>query len=378
MELSEIREQINTVDEQLLTLFLQRMELSEAVAAYKNEHHLPILNKQREREILAKVTEQSGDKERYAYHLFSTLLELSRSRQAELISAPTRVAAQVKASLAAGSEVFPQTGLVACQGVEGANSQVACDRLLPRGNIVYVKSFEAVFSAVESGLCRFGVVPIENSSNGSVRAIYDLIQRKKFSIVRSTRLCIRHELLTLPGVKMDDITEIYSHEQAIGQCSKFLGSLNGVRVIPCDNTAAAAKMVAESGSRHAAAISSHPCAALYGLQCVNDAIQDSDNNYTRFICITKDPIIYAGANRISLIIACDNKPGALYEILSKLAALGINMTKLESCPVTGRNFEFIFFLELEASVHEPGVLPMLEELERSCANFQFLGSYAEV
>ena len=378
MELSEIREKINAVDDQLLDLFLQRMDLSEEVAAYKNEHHQPILNKQREREILAKVAEKSGDRERFSYHLFSTIFELSRSRQAELITAPTKVESLVKTSLAAGGEVFPQTGLVACQGVEGANSQVACDRLLPRGNIVYVKSFEAVFSAVESGLCKFGVVPIENSSNGSVRAIYDLIQRKKFSIVRSTRLCIRHELLALPGVKMDDITEIYSHEQAIGQCSKFLGSLGGVRVIPCDNTAMAAKMVAESGSRHAAAISSHPCAALYGLQCVNDAIQDSDNNYTRFICITKDPIIYAGANRISLIIACDNKPGALYEILSKLAALGINMTKLESCPVTGRNFEFIFFLELEASVHEPGVLPMLEELERSCANFQFLGGYAEV
>ena len=378
MELSEIREKINAVDDQLLDLFLQRMDLSEEVAAYKNEHHQPILNKQREREILAKVAEKSGDRERFSYHLFSTIFELSRSRQAELITAPTKVESLVKTSLAAGGEVFPQTGLVACQGVEGANSQVACDRLLPRGNIVYVKSFEAVFSAVESGLCKFGVVPIENSSNGSVRAIYDLIQRKKFSIVRSTRLCIRHELLALPGVKMDDITEIYSHEQAIGQCSKFLGSLGGVRVIPCDNTAMAAKMVAESGSRHAAAISSHPCAALYGLQCVNDAIQDSDNNYTRFICITKDPVIYAGANRISLIIACDNKPGALYEILSKLAALGINMTKLESCPVTGRNFEFIFFLELEASVHEPGVLPMLEELERSCANFQFLGGYAEV
>ena len=378
MELSEIREKINAVDDQLLDLFLQRMDLSEEVAAYKNEHHQPILNKQREREILAKVAEKSGDRERFSYHLFSTIFELSRSRQAELITAPTKVEAQVKASLAAGGEVFPQTGLVACQGVEGANSQVACDRLLPRGNIVYVKSFEAVFSAVESGLCKFGVVPIENSSNGSVRAIYDLIQRKKFSIVRSTRLCIRHELLALPGVKMDDITEIYSHEQAIGQCSKFLNGQSGVRVVPCANTAVAAKMVAESGSRHAAAISSHPCAALYGLQCVNDAIQDSDNNYTRFICITKDPVIYAGANRISLIIACDNKPGALYEILSKLAALGLNMTKLESCPVTGRNFEFIFFLELEASVHEPGVLPMLEELERSCANFQFLGSYAEV
>ena len=378
MELSEIREKIDAVDEQLLDLFLQRMDLSEEVAAYKNEHHLPILNKERERAILAKVTEKSGEKERYAYHLFSTLFELARSRQAELIDAPTRVGAQIKAALADMNEVFPQTGLVACQGVEGANSQVACDRLLPRGNIVYVKTFQAVVSAVESGLCKFGVLPIENSSNGSVRAVYELLQDHNLTIVRSTRLCIRHELLALPGVKMEDITEIYSHEQAIGQCSKFLNSLNGVRVIPCDNTAAAAKMVAERGDRHVAAISSHPCAALYGLETVSDEIQDSDNNYTRFICVTKDPVIYAGASRISLIIACDNKPGALYEILSKLAALGINMTKLESCPVTGRNFEFIFFLELEASVQEPGVLAMLEELERSCAGFHFLGNYAEV
>ena len=378
MELSEIREKIDAVDEQLLDLFLQRMDLSDEVAAYKNAHHLPILNKERERAILAKVTEKSGERERYAYHLFSTLFELARSRQAELISAPTKVAAQVRASLEAGTSVFPQTGLVACQGVEGANSQVACDRLLPRGNIVYVKTFQAVVSAVESGLCRFGVLPIENSSNGSVRAVYELLQDHNLSIVRSTRLCIRHELLTLPGVKMEDITEIYSHEQAIGQCSHFLEGLNGVRVIPCDNTAAAAKMVSERGDRHAAAISSHACAELYGLESVRDDIQDSDNNYTRFICIAKDPVIYAGANRISLVIACDNKPGALYEILSKLAALGINMTKLESCPVTGRNFEFIFFLELEASVLEPGVLPMLEELERSCQNFQFLGNYAEV
>ncbi len=378
MELSEIREKIDTVDDQLLKLFLERMSLAEEVAAYKNEHHLPILNKERERAVLARVTEQSGEKERYAYHLFSTLFELARSRQAELISAPTRVAAQVKTSLEAGSAVFPQTGLVACQGVEGANSQMACDRLLPRGNIVYVKTFEAVVAAVESGLCKFGVLPIENSSNGSVRAVYELLQDHRLSIVRSTRLCIRHELLALPGVKMDDITEIYSHEQAIGQCSHFLEGLNGVRVIPCDNTAAAAKMVSERGDRHAAAISSHACAELYGLESVRDDIQDSDNNYTRFICIAKDPVIYAGANRISLVIACDNKPGALYEILSKLAALGINMTKLESCPVTGRNFEFIFFLELEASVLEPGVLPMLEELERSCQNFQFLGNYAEV
>ena len=378
MELSEIRTKIDAVDDQLLKLFLERMELAEEVAAYKNEHNLPILNRGREREILAKVTQKAGDKERYAYHLYSTLFELARSRQAELVSAPTKVAARIKAALASNSEVFPQTGMVACQGVEGANSQVACDRLLPRGNIVYVKSFGAVVSAVESGLCKFGVLPIENSSNGSVRAVYQLLQEHDLSVVRSTRLCIRHELLALPGTKLEDITEIYSHEQAIGQCSRFLGGLKDVKVIPCDNTAMAAKMVAKSGNPHAAAISSHPCAALYGLECINGNIQDSDNNYTRFICVAKDPVIYAGANRISLIIAFDNRPGALYEIISKLAALDVNMTKLESCPVAGSDFEFVFFLELEASVKDPSVRACLEEMERSCAQFQFLGNYAEV
>ena len=378
MELSEIRTKIDAVDDQLLTLFLERMALSEEVAAYKHEHKLPILNKAREREILAKVTQRAGDKERYAYHLYSTLFELARSRQAELISAPTKVAERVRTALASNSEVFPQTGMVACQGVEGGNSQAACDRLLPRGNIMYVKSFDGVVSAVESGLCQFGVLPIENSSNGSVRKVYQLLQEHDLSVVRSTRLCIRHELLALPGVKQEEITEIYSHEQAIGQCSRFLGGLKDVKVVPCGNTAAAAKLVAESGNPHAAAISSHPCAALYGLECVNGNIQDSDNNYTRFICVAKDPVIYAGASRISLIVAFENKPGALYEIISKLAAMDINMTKLESCPVAGSDFEFIFFLELEASVKAPGVLAMLEEMERSCAQFQLLGNYAEV
>jgi chorismate mutase/prephenate dehydratase len=378
MEINEIRNEIDGVDDQLLQLFLQRMDLAEAVAAYKNEHHLPILNKQREREVLARVCAAAGEREKYAYHLFTTLFELSRAREAELLSAPTRVGAQVRASLDAANGSFPQTGLVACQGMEGSNSQAACDRLLPRGNLFYVKNFEAVFSAVESGLCRFGVLPIENSANGSVRAVYDLLQRKRFSIVRSTRLCIRHELLALPGVKLEDVTEILSHEQALGQCSRFLAELGGVRVVPCDNTASAAKQVADSGNRHAAAIASHACAELYGLEPLRDDIQDSDNNYTRFICIARDPVIYAGANRVSLILACDNKPGALYDILSKLAALGINMTKLESCPVTGRNFEFLFFLELEADLRDAGVLPMLEELERTCQTFQFLGAYAEV
>lgn len=377
-DLTEIREKIDQLDDELLELFLRRMDLAEEVAAYKKEHNLPVLNRTREREILAKVTEAAGERERYAYQLFTALFELARTRQLEIIAPPSRVGELVRAALEKEQPVFPQTGLIACQGVEGGNSQMASDRLLPRGRIVYVKTFEAVFNAVESGMCRFGVVPIENSSNGSVRAVYDLLQRKDFSIVRSTRLHIRHELLALPGVRLEDVTEIYSHEQALGQCSIFLGNLQGVRIIPTDNTASAAKLIADTGNRHAAAIAAHSCVELYGLECIDDAIQNSDDNYTRFICISKEREIYAGATRISLITACDNKPGALNSILSKFNALGINMLKLESNPVSGRNFAFIFYIELEANLRDPGVLPMLEELERTTPNFQLLGSYSEV
>ena len=378
MELTEIREKIDVLDEQMLQLFLERMDLVEEIAEYKNERHMPITNRGREREILSNVAKRAGERERYAYHLFTTLFQLAKARQAELLSAPSRVGELVKAALGAGAAVFPKTGTVACQGVEGANSQTACDRLFPRGELRYVKTFDDVVQAVEDGACQFGVLPIENSSNGSVRASYDLLQKHSLSVVRSVRLCIRHELLALPGTRMEDIREIYSHEQAIGQCSKFLRGLEGVRVIPCGNTAMAAKKVAESGDPHIAAISSHPCAQLYGLECVNDDIQNSDNNYTRFFCVARNPAIYAGANRISLVVGCDNRPGALYEILSKFSALGINLTKLESCPVTGRNFEFVFFMEIEASVLEEGVLGMLEELERECVSLHFLGNYAEI
>ena len=355
------------------------MEVAAQIAGYKKSHNLPALDAGRERAKLQQIADAAPeDLREYAVSLYSLIFELSRSCQNRLLGVTSPLTAEIEQAIARTPQLFPEHPAVACQGVEGANSQVACDRLLPRGSILYVKTFDAVVSAVESGLCKFGVLPIENSSNGSVRAVYSLLQQHQLSVVRSTRLCIRHELLAMPGVKLEDITEIYSHQQAIGQCSRFLSSLSGVRVIPCGNTAEAAKLVAESGSRHAAAISSHPCAALYGLECVSDKIQDSENNYTRFFCVAKDSVIYAGANRISLILSFENKPGALYEILSKLAALDINMTKLESCPVAGSDFEFVFFLELEASVQDPSVLAMLEEMERSCAEFVFLGNYAEV
>ena len=378
MDIAEIRTKIDAIDSDLLKLFLQRMALMRDVVDYKTAHNLPVVDKVREREVLAQMMDKAGDMEEYAFYFFSKLISLACARQNEFIAKPTKVRTLVEQVMAQPNEVFPKTGTVACQGVEGSNAQAACDKLLPRGRIMYVKSFKAVFEAVGSGLCKYGVLPIENSSNGSVRAVYELLLEYQFSIVRSTDLFIRHELLAKPGSKLEDIRQIYSHPQAIGQCSNFLSSLQGVEVLPYDNTASAAKMVSESQASGLAAIAAPDCAKLYGLTSLCSDIQDSDNNYTRFICIAKDPVIYAGSNHISLILTCSNTPGALNDILSRLAARGVNMSKLESCPVTGRHFEFMFFLELDASVQDPGILPMLEDLERSCPTFTFLGNYALV
>ena len=377
MDISEIRAKIDHIDDDMLRLFLERMSLMRDVAEYKNEHGLPVLDRAREREVLASVMDRSGDLEEYAWYFFSKLMSLSSARQNEFLSAPTRVREQVERSLARPGETFPKTGTVACQGVEGSNAQAACDRILPRGRITYVDSFRAVFDAVGSGLCQYGVVPIENSSNGSVRAVYELLLEYRFSIVRSTVLFIHHQLLARPGTRLEDVRRVYSHPQALGQCSAFLSSLKGVEVLPYGNTATAAKRVSES-DEPVAAIASPDCAALYGLSCLRDDIQDSENNYTRFFCISKEPVIYAGSDHISLILGCDHRPGALNDALSKLAAHGVNMDKLESCPVVGRHFEWMFFLELEASVQDPGILSMLEDLERSCPVMTLLGNYALV
>ena len=379
MSLEQMREEINQIDQELVDLFRRRMELSKSIGAYKQANQLPVQDPARERELLGRVAEQAGEElSEYAQSVYQTILAVSRSYQNAESTRRSGTYQQIQAMLEKTPELFPQRSSVACQGVEGAFSQLACQRLFKLPNIMFFQSFEHVFKAVESGMCQFGVLPIENSTAGSVNKIYDLMLEHNFFIVRSARLKVSHNLLVKPGVKLEDVTEIYTHPQAIGQCSRFLNSLSGVQAIPCDNTAVAAKLVAESGNRHAAAISSHPCAALYGLECLDGSIQNSDNNYTRFICVAKDPVIYAGASRVSLIIAFDNRPGALYEILSKMAALDINMTKLESCPVSGSDFEYIFFIELEADLRDPSVLAMLEEMERSCAQFQFLGNYAEV
>lgn len=378
MNLEDIRREIDKTDDELVAAFCRRMELVAEVAAAKKEGGITLRHPERERAILSRVSKQAGEYGAYARVLFSTLFDLSCSYQGQLAAGEGPLVAEIRDALSESPALFPKGGVIACQGVEGAYSQQACDRLFPEGDIMYFRSFENVFDAVENGLCRYGVLPIENSSNGSVSAVYELMKRKQFHIIRSTRLYVHHQLLALPGTKLEDIREITSHEQAIGQCSAFLHTLPEVTVTSAANTAVAAQAVAASRRHDLAAIASPACAALYGLKPVADNIQNSQNNYTRFICITKDLEIFAGANRISLMLSAPHRPGGLYELIAKFAALGLNLTKLESRPMVGRDFEFLFYFDLEASTLSPEVLNLLDELSRTCEIFVFLGNYSDV
>ena len=379
MDLNELRNEINQIDDELLKLFLRRMDVSAQVADYKKSNGLPIYQPQREREILKKVADQAGpDMGGYARVLFSMLMELSKSSQHKRSKKELDLHKQIADAIETTPQLFPQAPMVACQGVEGANSQIACEKIFKNPFILYFKSFESVFSAIEQGLCQYGILPIENSTAGSVKKIYDLMIRHNFSIVRTFRLKVDHNLLANPGTNLLDIKEIYSHEQALNQCSSFLEKLPGVKLIAVENTAVAAQMVAESGRTDIAAISSRSCAELYGLVNLFSSIQDKDNNRTRFICISKNLEIYPGADKTSIMMVLPHRPGSLYRVLARLFALGINVTKLESRPIPDRDFEFMFYFDLDTSIYSEEFVQLMCELDELCEEFRYLGSYSEV
>ncbi len=377
MELKDIRNKIDCIDDELVRLFRERMAIVSDVAAYKREKGLPVLNSQRERDIVSRVTEDMDDTmASYTKTWFNTIFECSRSYQNSRNCPKTETEKRIEASLLPAETLFPKSAVVACQGVEGANSQLACDKLFERPKIMYMKSFDSVFTAVDKGLCKYGILPIENSLQGSVISVYDLMKKYRFHIVRSVKIKIDHMLMAKPGVKLSDIKEIYSHEQALAQCSDFLSTL-GVKLIPCENTATAAKILSESDRRDIAAISSKSCAELYDLSILSENIQNSDNNYTRFICISKELEIYPGANKISIMFTVPHKPGSLYSIISKFSVLGVNLTKLESRPIPGKDFEFMFYLDFEASVYARDIRHLISTLEEEPEFFAFLGNYLE-
>ena len=375
MELKDYRAQIDAVDDEIVRLFQERMDIAANIAAFKKENGLPILQSAREREKLADVTGKAREDMRsYLRVLYSLLFELSRTYQEK--GSRTPLYEKIESAIENTPRLFPRSATVACQGVEGAYSQLACEKLFVTPSIQYFRNFEGVFSAIEAGFCRYGILPIENSTAGSVNRVYDLMIEHNFSIVRSTRLKIDHCLLAKPD--HTQIREVFSHEQAINQCAGFLKSLGSVKITCCENTAVAAQTVALSERKDVAALSSRMCAELYGLKVVQSSVQDEGNNHTRFLCISKDTEIYPGADKTSVMMILPHKPGALYKVLARLYALGINLLKLESRPLPDRDFEFMFYLDLETSVYSEEFVQLMCEIGSICEEFKYLGSYTEV
>ncbi len=379
MDLKELREEINDIDSDLVKLFTKRMDIAAQVADYKKENNLPIYVPAREREILQDVAEQAGpEMANYTRVLYSMLFELSRSYQRKRNTESTALYNTITHSIENTPKLFPQAPMVACQGVEGAYAQIACEKIFKSPFIMYFKNFDGVFNAIDQGLCQYGILPIENSTAGSVKKVYDLMIHHNFSIVRTFRLKIDHNLLANKGAKMEEITEIYSHEQAINQCTEFLKKFHNAKIIPVENTAVAADMVAKSGRSDVAALSSRSCEELYGLTCLASNVQDEGNNRTRFICISKNLEIYPGADKTSIMMILNHKPGALYKVLARMYVLGINVIKLESRPIPVREFEFMFYFDLETSIYSEEFVQLMCELDELCEEFKYLGSYSEV
>lgn len=377
--LEALRSEIDAADKDLLDAFSRRMEISSKIAECKKGGGIGVADPGRERRKMADITSSvKGDMRSYTQVLYSLLFELSRSYQEKINMENSSLYSEIKTAIDKNYTAFPSSARIACQGVEGAYSQIACEKLFKVPDIMYFASFENVFSAIEKGLCNYGILPLENSTAGSVNMVYDLMMKHNFKIVRSVRLKVDHSLLARGGTDIKNIKEIFSHEQAINQCSGFLKSLGDVKITYCENTAVAAKLVAESGRTDIAALSSHACAELYGLSCLAPCVQDKGNNYTRFICISKDLEIYPGADKTSLMLTISHKPGSLYRVLSRFYALGINLIKLESRPIPDRDFEVMFYFDLETSIYSDEYAQLISEVGSLCEDFRYLGSYSEL
>lgn len=375
MDLLELRNEIDKLDDELIPLLLKRMDISRQVAEYKVQNGIPVLNEQRELEILEDVASKCGEQGEVIKTVFSAIMDASRALQHKIIGGGVELRnlisnAKCEKNLTANGEP------IACQGVQGAYSGEAAKALFPDSPIDFHKQFEDVFEAVNQNKARFGIIPVENSTAGSVHESYDLIMKYKFFIVGAYDLRVDHCLCAKPGVKFEDIENVYSHTQALSQCNIFLKNFDFTG-ITFSNTATAAKFVSESEKNNIAAICSESAAKKYGLKIIRKGIQNVTNNTTRFIVISKELVIDEDAEKISLIFSAPHRTGSLYRVLGRFSMTGLNLTKLESRPVANGRFDYYFYVDILGSVRDEQTLDLLCALSDELPEFSFLGNYYE-
>ena len=375
--LIEIREKIDQIDDQLIELYKERMALSKQVGVIKAKTEKAVHDGKREKEIVYRLSQKCPEDIRlYVKELYDTIFYASKAYQSKFVETVSPVKNELDEIIKNPLKEFPVDGTVACQGVYGANSGKAAEKIFPISDITYFKTFEGVFNAVEKGLCEYGVLPIENSTAGSVSEVYDLMKKYDFHIVKSVKIQIDHCLAVKCGTELKDIKTVISHPQALTQCSEYIKKLN-VKTEGVENTAVGAKKVAEGDDKTVAVLCSKECANAYNLKILEPRVQDSEKNFTRFICITKDLRVYKGADKISIMTSLAHTPGSLNKIVSRFYAFGLNLTKIESRPIEGSDFEFMFYFDFEGDILDPQVRNLIAELDNGSDKFVLLGTYKE-
>ncbi|MGN1481687.1 bifunctional chorismate mutase/prephenate dehydratase [Porcipelethomonas sp.] len=369
MDLDLLRNEIDKLDKEILSAFEKRMDLCRQVAIYKKENNLPIFQEGREKEIIKKVRNNApAHLEDSSAALFTEIMDISKCLQQQELLKNKSFIEPVPFDITGNARI-------GCQGTSGSNSETAARKLFNDKEIVFYQEFEDVFSAVENGDIQFGIIPIHNSTAGSVTQNYDLMRKYNVFIARTVKVEITNCLAVKKGTKFSDIEKVYSHPQALKQCSKFIKE-SGFEPVESKNTATAAKYVIET-SKPCAAICSENCAKLYNMEILRTNISDVIPNFTRFICISKQFMISKDAKTIAVTLEIPNTKGSLFRLLTKFFVNNMNLEKIESRPIADGSFDVMFYLDFSGNINDPKVKSLLIELSDELEYFKFLGNYSE-
>lgn len=358
-DLQELRDEIDDIDKKIVELFEKRMEFVSGVAKYKIEKGLPVLNSLREGKIIEKNIDYLNNKDLSPYlkEFYIKLMELSKDYQRLQIDK-----AKSKTN-------------VCFQGTIGSYSEEALFEYFGAEATAYpVKEFEDVFKKLKDDNIAYGVLPIENSSTGAINEVYDLLRKYGLYIVGNMTLKINHNLIAVKGTNLEDIKTVYSHSQALEQCSEFLKDKD-LELIAYHNTAVSAELVKEKKDKTMAAIGSKKAAEVNGLKIIKENINNDDSNYTRFIIIGKTLESADINDAISIVFSSPNRVGALYDSLGIFKNNNLNMIRIESRPVVGKPWEYFFYIDFEGDINNEHVKEAIDYIENDSSYFKLLGNY---
>ena len=378
-ELEQYRQEIDRIDGELVQLFLERMAVTGKVGEYKQRAGIPVLDAGREKQVIAAKTALTDDPARKAdvAALYEEIMAISRRQQRKLVreGAEEPGYAAYAAALAARREPVAAPRVV-YQGEPGCYSEEAAVGFFgPEVSSRGLAWFPDVFAALERGEADYAVLPVENSSTGSIRQVYDLLAQYNYYVVGECQVKVEHCLMALPGAALEDIQAVYSHEQGLMQCERYLDAHWGWRRVPTLDTAGSAKQVAESGDRTAAAICSRRAAQIYGLHILAEGVNYNAMNHTRFVVVSPVLELRPGRNKISAVFRLPHQSGSLHEILTVFAVQGLNLLKIESRPIPGRGWEYLFFLDFTGDLAAPEMDGVLHGLGQLAAEFRILGIF---